>query len=564
MIRMNTARLRSTLYPILWVLGVLMFGCSVSQVWAGALATDLTVDVRADALGNAVVADPPGVVGAINYNPAGLALLDGRRIDYEAVAVQFAIHNTFSAPPGYNVFGYSDDPVVCQEPNGNIGYCKNFKTGTSTVQGVALYIPVLDKTIDLPPGPALAPNALGVSVQAPGSNLTFADGVFAPMLAGFYRNPNDPGVFLGQQMALERVTYFSPSVGLKINDKWSVGASVNVSYQALSLDTQFRSPNELVGLLRLINDSVCPPFKNNNNIITDLFLFGFCNAQQSVGPFTPLAQLKLSMQDTVSPTYNLGVLWKPNDRFSWGAEYRSESRMHLIGKYEIDYGQGTQDVFNAVGGSATGSIALSILGLPTSIPQKETGLVSMNLTYPQHFQTGISWRAWNPFKLNFDVSWDDYGQWTSFPIQFDRTPRVLQIARLLSPNATLSSINMPLGFQSPWSWGIGTETTLTPRLVFRFGFEQRGSAIPFDKRSSLVPITTAHMWGTGFGYQIDKDSDVDLTLMRLISKDTIPANTSTNFNATGINNVIYNPYAGLDGTTMAQVTMIGMAYRTRW
>ena len=543
------------------LLGVLLV-LMARESQAGALATDLTVDVVADAMGNAVTADPPGV-SAINYNPAGLALLEGRHIDYQVMSAIFAIHNTFSAPPGYNVFGYSDDPVVCQEPNGNVGYCKNFITGQSNVQGVSLYVPVLDKTINLPPGPAIAP-LLGVSVQEPGSKLTFANGLYAPMVAGFYRDGTDPGVYLGQQMALERLTLFSPSVGLKVNDHWSVGASFNISYQALSLDTQFRSPNELLGLMRLINDSVCPPFKNNGNIITDLFLFGFCNAQQSVGPFTPLASLQLTMQDTMSPSYNLGVLWKPNDSFSWGSVYRSESRMHLIGKYEIDYGQGTQDVFNAVGGSATGSIMLSILGLPTSIPAKETGMVSMNLTYPQHFQTGISWRLWNPFKVNFDVSWDDYGQWSSFPIQFDRTPRVLQIARLLSPNATLSSINMPLGFQSPWSWGVGTETSLTDRLVFRFGFEQRGSAIPLDKRSTLVPITTAHMWGTGIGYKLDKDSDLDFTIMRLTSKDTIPANSSTNFNSTGINNVIYNPYAGLDGTTLAQVTLLGMAYRTRW
>ncbi len=546
----------------LFCLGIVLGVFVASTAQAGALATDLTVDVRADAMGNAVTADPPGI-SAINYNPAGLALLEGRQIDYQFLGAMFSVQSQFSAPPGYNVFGYSDDPVVCQEPNGNISYCKNFITSTSKVNGVALYIPVLDKTVNLPPGPAIAP-LLGISVQAPGSKLTFANAMFAPMAAGFYRSPTDPGDFLGQQVSLERFTLFSPSVGLRINDAWSVGASFNVSYQAMSLDTQFRSPNELLGLMRMINDSVCPPFKNNGNIVTDLFLFGFCNAQQGVGPFSNLASLKMSMQDTMSPTYNLGVLWKPTDRFSWGAVYRSEARMQLIGKYEIDYGQGTQDVFNAVGGSATGAILLSILGLPTSVPAKETGLVSMNLTYPQHFQTGISYRPWSPFKVNFDVSWDDYAQWTSFPLQFDRTPKVLQIARLLSPNATLSSINMPLGYQSPWSWGIGTETSLNSRLVLRLGFEQRGSAIPLDKRSSLVPINSAHMYGIGLGYVLDKDSSLDLTLMRLLSNDTIPANSSTNFNASGINNVIYNPYGGLNGVTSAAITLVGMAYRTRW
>ncbi len=542
----------------------LLVGLMVWQgsAYAGALATDLSVDVRALSLGNAVTADPPGV-NAINYNPAGLALLDGRHIDYQFFGIQFGIQSQFSAPPGYNVFGYSDDPIVCQEPNGNVGYCKNFVTADSKVQGVALYIPVLGKTIDLPPGPAIAP-LFGFSIKPPGSRLTFANAMYAPLAAGFYRDPTDPGNYLGQQMALERITLFSPSLALQINDRWMVGGGVTMSYQAMSLDTNFRSPNELLGVLRMINDSVCPPFRGNGNFVTDLFLFGFCNAQQGIGPFTNLASLKMSMQDTLSPGYNLGVLWKPSDRFSWGAVYRSASHDHMIGKYEIDYAQGTQDVFNAVGASATGSILLSILGLPTSVPPKETGLVSMNLTYPQHFQTGVSWRPWHPFKVNFDISWDDYSQWSSFPLQFDRTPAVLRLAHLLSPNATLNSLNMPLGFQSPWSWGIGTETSLSSRLVLRVGYEDRGSAIPLDKRSSLVPINNAHMYGLGFGYHLDKDTDVDFTIMHLYSHDVLPAGSRSNFNATGINNLIYNPYGGLDGTTYASINMIGMAYRTRW
>jgi long-subunit fatty acid transport protein len=123
---------------------------------------------------------------------------------------------------------------------------------------------------------------------------------------------------------------------------------------------------------------------------------------------------------------------------------------------------------------------------------------------------------------------------------------------------------MPLGFQSPWSWSVGVEYSWNERLKLRAGFEPRNSAIPDSKRSTLVPINQAQLFGTGIGYQFDKDTEIDLTAMYLHSKDSIPANTSTNVNATGLDHIVYNPYAGLDVQTEASVMIVGIAFRTLW
>jgi hypothetical protein len=108
------------------------------------------------------------------------------------------------------------------------------------------------------------------------------------MVAGFYRADDDPGNFLGKRVALERITLLSPSVGYKVTDELSVGLSVGLSYQAVALETDFRAPNELLGMMRIIDEEICPPFKDESNIVIDLFLFGFCNAQQGIGPFDNL------------------------------------------------------------------------------------------------------------------------------------------------------------------------------------------------------------------------------------------------------------------------------------
>lgn len=537
---------------------------AVSASVQAQLATNISIDLRALSLGNAVTADPPGI-SAVHYNPAGLARLDGRRAELQLLAATFDIQSKFSAPPGFGIFGYSDDPVVCADaPRDGEDHCANFKVSTSKVEGVSLFLPVMDDTVDLPAGMPVAAPLFAFSIKQPGSKITFANAFYAPMVAGFYRKPGDPGNFLGERVAIERITYLSPSFGYQVNDELAIGASIGLSYQAVAIETDFRSPNELLGVLRLIDEEICPPFKEESNIVVDLFLFGFCNAKQGMGPFDSLATLKVSMQQTLSPTYNLGVLWEPSDDFAWGMVYQSQSKMHLKGKFEVSYAQGTQDVFNAVGGSPTGQILLAILGLPSYIPPKETGLISMDLIYPAHFQTGIKYKLLENLQINFDIGWTDYAQWKSFNFTFDRSTSVLQLAQLLAPGTTPTTLTFPLGFKSPWSWGVGMEYSWNERLKFRLGFEPRNSAIPDDKRSSLVPINQAHLYGAGIGYQFDKDTEIDLTAMYLRSKDSIPANTSTNVNATGLDNIVYNPYAGLDVETQTNVTMLGIAYRTRW
>lgn len=528
------------------------------------LAQNLSVDLRALSLGNAVTADPPGV-NSIHFNPAGLTKINGLQLDVQLMMADFSIESEFSAPKGFNVFGYSDDPIVCDDPvDDGERLCSSFKVGKSEVAGVGLYLPVLDKFIKMPPGPIAAPTA-GVAYKPPGSKFTFATAFYAPMIAGLYRDEDDPGTYMGKEVALERITYLSPSVAYKVTDDVSVGLSVGMSYQAITLNTDFRGPNELVGVFRLLDEDICAPFKGNANIATDLLLFGICNAEESLGPFKKMASLDVSMQQTLSPTYNIGVLWEPNDRFAWGAVYQSSSKMRLKGKYKIKYEKGARELINnGLQSSMTGQILGAILGLPSYIPEKEEGLMSMNLTYPAHFQTGIKYKIIPPLQVNFDIGWTDYGAWDAFQFEFDRPLAVLQIARILVPGTTPTTLRFPLGFTSPWSWGVGVEYSHTNRLKFRLGYEPRKSAIPLNKRNSLAPINDAQMFGTGIGYKFDRDTDLDLTLMHLRSRDDIPANSSSLLNSTGVNNLVYNPFAGLDVKTRAVVNIMGLVYRTRW
>ena len=167
-------------------------------------------------------------------------------------------------------------------------------------------------------------------------------------------------------------------------------------------------------------------------------------------------------------------------------------------------------------------------------------------------------------QVNFDVSWTDFKKWEKFQMEFDRSIGALKIAKLLTNHVTESSVTFPLEFVSSWRWGVGVQYDATDRLQLRMGYEPRSSAIPEHKRNTMVPINNAQLFGVGLTYRFDPDTEIDLTAAHVRSKDDIPANSSDLANKTGVNNLIYNPYAGLNISTNTTVNLMGIVYRTRW
>lgn len=554
---MYTIRLR----PL--AVAIILSGCS--SLSFAQLGTNLSVDIRSLSMGNAVTADPPGI-SAIHFNPAALTKIEGLQTDVQGILANFDVKREFSVPEGYNVFGYSDDPLVCNDgPEISADICTDFKgTVNGDVEYVSLYVPILKKMVDLGEGlPMVAPTA-GIAYKPPGSKTTFATAIYAPLVAGFGSENGNAGNYMGQQVALERITYLSPSIAYEVNDHLSVGASVGMSYQAIGMKTDLRFPNELIGMLRMIDEVVCTPFKENQDIITDILLLGMCNTEEGMNPFSRFGQLQVSLEQSLSPSYNLGVLWEPTDDFSFGIVYQSAAKMRLKGKYHIDNAKAPRELIKGLMSSPTGQILAAILGFPNSIPASESGLVSMDFEYPAHFQTGIKYKILPDLQVNFDIGWTDYRAWNKFKFEFDRQVSALKIAKLLSENIGDASLALPLEFTSPWNFGIGFEYSATDRLKLRAGYEPRTSAIPDNKRNTMIPINNAQLFGLGVGYQFDADTDLDLSIGFLRSRDKIPANTSSLSNQTGVNNILLNPYAGLNVKTDTKVTILGLNYRTRW
>ncbi len=531
---------------ILGAMAAALMSCSAEAQ----LAQNLTLSPKALALGNAVTADPPGIM-SIHYNPAGLTKLDGRQLEVTLMNVYLDIDADFFAPDGYEIFGIDGletDPLTGdqRDPVAN---------SHSHTNNLALYVPGFG-ILRLPPGPGVAPSA-GISIKPPGSKLTFGNLFYLPLAAGYYRDKDDPGRYLPQAQALQRTTYLSPTIGYKINDKWSVGAGIHLSHMGLAVDQFMRAPNLLLGVGETLQDA----FNCESGEEPLQPWLALCGG--NIGPWDDIGALSLNVQETLSPTYALGVLWEPTEWFRWGASYTSEADMNMKGTFEIQYTDDWSGFWQRLNNSVLGAISSAILSLPSGAP-REAGNVSMNMVYPQHFQTGISVDVHPKLTLNADVGWTDYSQWDAFTFRFDRALEFLGAARILSTNATETTLSLPVGMEDVWNWGFGVEFHASNRLDLRAGIEIRDSVIPDDQRQILAPFGDANLYSVGMGYRWDRDTEVDLNLSYMQSIENIPANGSCNLNCDNITNIIYNPYAGLDVKTSARVVMAGLTFRTKF
>ena len=159
----------------------------------------------------------------------------------------------------------------------------------------------------------------GASVNPKGSNVTFATAVYAPMAAGYIRDEDDPGRFMGEYLSLARITYFSPSIGIELNDEWSVGASLGMSWQGATVATELRVPN----IALVLADQLVTQLKDQG-VCGDSVLVGIVNLcggdplAEPVGPYTNAAHLEFDAESYLTWNVNVGALWKPTEWFTWG------------------------------------------------------------------------------------------------------------------------------------------------------------------------------------------------------------------------------------------------------
>lgn len=527
------------------------------------LATNLFIDTKAMSMGNAVTADPVGIM-SIHFNPAGLTKLDGRQIQFSLQNIYLNVEYDFEIPDHYDSEGQlldiNKDPVA----------------GESGTANAAAYIPGVG-VLAMDALPILQLPAAGMSIKPEGSRFTFANAVYAPMAAGFAKADDDPGRYQAKKVAMQRFSYLTPSFGYQVTDEFAVGASFLFSHHALALEQDLRAPSILIAVAEQLQDAFgC--FEDDTNVKTGndplLPLIALCGGK--IGPYQDVGTLKVDTQESLSPSFNLGFLWEPKEWFAWGATYQSGATAHLKGSYELEYTDDFAGFFGKLQSTIFGAIGGAIFQLPSGI-KRERGHVSAEQTFPQRFQTGIKLKFFEDFQFNFDLGWTDFDKWDYLELKFDRPVSFLSSAKILAPGlVTDTSLKQPLGFKSVWSPAFGFGYDLNSRIQLRAGYEPRATSIPDDAMSIQAPLGFAELYTMGMGYIWDKDSVVDFSIAFMQSKETILAdpqeqndvgpysNSSNALNRNCLTCTVTNPYPSLDVRTKLTIGAVGITYRTKF
>lgn len=543
----------------------------------GQLSQNLFIDAKAMSLGNAVTADPVGLM-SIHFNPAGLTKLEGRQIQISLMNIVLGAEAEFSLPDDYKsseagLLRVHEDKILGEcDPNKptSKGNCSSSSKSTAAafLPGVGI-MPMTLPVLTLPSG--------GISIQPPGSKFTFANAAYAPMAAGFAKEDDDPGRYQAKQVALQRFTYLSPSFGYKVSDTFSVGAAFLFSHQAVAVKQNVRAPSVLIGVLsELQNAFGCFDPDTGKPTGNDPLapIVTLCGGK--IGPYEDVGELTIITEESLSPSFNLGMLWEPTDWFALGVGYQSAATAHLKGTYELEYSDDFSDFFANFRASIVGAIASTMFSLPTG-ERKEAGNISTDLTYPQHLQIGTKFRMFDRLQLNVDAGWTDFDQWDALTFEFDRHVNFLSAAKMTSPEIiTDTSLSMPMNYESVWSWGFGLAYDLNSRTQLRLGYEPRETSIPNDARSVQAPLGFAELYSFGVGYQWDLDTVIDFSLSFMQSKENIWADSQADSNSYNFPNSsdainrncltcsVTSPYPGLDVSTKLTIGAMGFTFRTKF
>ena len=533
-------------YVYLFIMVLLVYAEGVDA----ALVENLTVgNAKALALGHAVTADPPGI-DSVHFNPAGLAKLKGQQTEVKLIVGSFDIGVEFGEHDPIVEQFFADAYAADAVPPGT--FDDEVVNTSSNTSGAAFVLPGTG-LVRLPV--VIAPLG-GISYQPPGSNVTFATNVYSPTAAGYYRDDDDPGRFMGEEVSFSRITYFSPSVAMQVTDTLSLGASLIFSYQGIGIGLDLRVPNVGLVFAEGLAKSICEQ---------DVPAINFCGGH--VGPYTEVSSLSLEAEKLLSTTFNIGLLWQPTMWLSVGMVYQSGTTDTLEGAYKIEYDDEWVGVWSQLREDNAGSQLTGLvdaLGYPLPYGEKiEEGNVEIDLPSPAHFSLGVSVQLTPTLKVNVDYKMSDWQVWQDLEISFDQDIDFLQLARLVQPDAAeLRVLRMPMRFDNVWNWGVGIEYQYSDELALRFGYEPRPSSIPANKQTVLLPVGDGDLYATGFNYKLDNTHEVDFSIAYFHAKRSTAAGESDTSNSLNQYFFIYNPYMGTDYDSEVNAFILALSYRS--
>ncbi len=291
------------------------------------------------------------------------------------------------------------------------------------------------------------------------------------------------GRYLGYHSQLQAI-YIQPTLAVKLSQKISVGAGVDVAYLTVELRQRLDLSVQPLPALPGI-----PP--------------GATFALLGVKTGTDFANIDLK-GNTWNAGYHLGILMKTNDRVSFGARFLSGQSVHLK-----DGAITTTQI------STPYTLPFSLPGAPAGTPldvllkpQFAAGAplgnqtASSRLPLPSQFVAGTAFKLLPRTRLMVDYQ---FTRWSKFD-------------KLVITGQSLTSFT-PENYRDTHGVRAGTEISLGGRSVLRAGLEIHTAAAPDQTVTPNLPEGWQQEYAIGFGRQLWEKIRFDIAYVRTVQPD---------------------------------------------
>lgn len=382
---------------------------------------------------------------------------------------------------------------------------------------------------------ALFHNAGGLAFQTEEREISAGFTYIRGLTAEFEGADPFPGD--GYRAEQKTLSEFPPHVYLvqPINDTWVFGLGANAPFGLTTeWDDDFRGRfvSRLASLQTLdINPTLGWKVSENLGLgFGAVARFSTVELERHVAlinPFTftaaDVATLRLEgdLTDNTGYGFNVGLLHKYNNSFSWGLSYRSG--------IEIDY-EGDASVRQNLTGTPFDALVANALPFGSKFP------VETSIDFPDMASLGLAFALGPNSLLETDIN---YTGWSSFD----------QLA-VIFPGNELPNLALPEEYDDAYNYRLGVRFDTSPGRQWRFGVVYDESPQPEGSVSPLLPDSDRLGFTAGYGFE-GAQWDIDLAVMYLdfderTRDENFPGDDGSTFFGT------YNQEALLVGLTVSR------------
>ncbi|MBU1932429.1 MAG: outer membrane protein transport protein [Candidatus Omnitrophica bacterium] len=339
----------------------------------------------------------------------------------------------------------------------------------------------------------------------------------------------------GMESQMQKQLFYIPNMYL-VNDvkseNWKVGLSLTSPYGLATdwADDSFSAYQATESNLEFyqINPSLAYKVNDVLSIGGGIdYMMSYISKHKRLVPALGGGEFRLKGDDTAWG-YNLGVLYKPSERHSFGTSYRSKIEMLYEGTARL-----------------TGLNAVA-QGLYSFTSSEYTTAIKSKLVLPKSLAAGYAFRPDEKWTFEVDLEWTDWSSVQEDFVTYPNESNTTRLGLLNSGNPAAKDWHSSLGY------GIGAQYRYNDKTTLRGGYNFLETPIPSANFETALPDSDKHCFTFGLGYKLSDSLTVDASYFGVVLVDR------------NVTNDVASATSNLDGEYEGYVNIVSVGFTYKY